>query len=73
MPYRYTGRASSFYLQGSDKEYKRGDIVPISKQDALNMIEQGNLHSFELVDEKIDLEDVVTKPASTADKKEGSK
>lgn len=68
---KYTGRAVSFRLPGSDKEYKHGDIVPISQRDALHMIDYSDLHSFELVDTGEDL--LETKTAPQDDKKEGSK
>ena len=62
MALRYTGSANEFYLPGNPKAYKNGDVVPISQQDALHMIEQSSLHSFELVKSGEDLEEKVTTP-----------
>ena len=70
MPYRYTGQASEFRLPGDPKVYKNGDIVPISKADALHMSQYSHLHSFEIVNSGEDLMDAVTAPEAP---KEGKK
>lgn len=69
MGYRYVGSASVFRLPGDPKEYKYGDIVPISEKDALHMSSYSNLHRFETVKSGKDLMDVVTTP----DTKQGDK
>lgn len=62
MGFKYTGRASEFRIPGDEKVYKPGDIIPISREDALHMSEQSNLHSFEIVKSGDDLMENATKP-----------
>lgn len=62
MQYKYTGRAAEFRIPSDPKVYKYGDIVPISKQDALHMADYSTLHSFEEVKSGVDLMDKETSP-----------
>jgi len=47
MALRYTGRANPLVIDG--RAYAPGDVVPISKADALRMAARTNLHGFEEV------------------------
>ena len=74
MPLRYTGRAAELrHPNHPDKVYKPGDIVPLTQNEALNLIEQSKMHTFEIVKdgkEVGDLEETVTSPDTSAAKKE---
>lgn len=74
MPLKYTGRADTLTVGG--KTYAKPELykkhpemydssfdkaIPISQQDALNLINQSGMHSFETVQGE-DLEDKVTSP-----------
>lgn len=57
-------------IPGDPKIYKNGDIVPISKNDALHMTSQSSMHSFEIVNTGEDLMDKATEPVpNTGSKK----
>lgn len=45
MALKYTGRANPLVIDG--RAYAPGDVVPISKADALRMAARSNLHRFE--------------------------
>jgi len=45
MALRYTGRAEVLVIDGTT--YRPGDVVPISKADALRMAARSHLHTFE--------------------------
>lgn len=63
MPYRYTGRANPLLLEEGGKPYRAGDMVPIAKERALNLVRTSNLHQFEGLD---DPEDAPPTPAPVA-------
>lgn len=45
MALKYTGRANPLVIDG--QAYRPGDIVPLTKAEALRMAGRTNLHSFE--------------------------